>query len=581
LGNIRSGNVQLSNRHSVALTDVTVISQEPVVSVKFKGEDKMEHLRVISIQDVDGTSLLFLANNFREAELLVCGLKLLLERETKRLGVRGGQSLPSAQRNRDGTLSPTAARGFQELRSSPPRRRDRDLVNQPADESTIGGSLTEPLEKELPQGRRSWGNVPGRSYMRRQAATTTTGSRNGEDRNEPSRDIVEHGVPHYAHGQQVVKDVARNVRISFPLSVCRVHLLDATSPVMKKWETGRGDRDFETSRWAFPPATPRELEVYSSDHQLITSGSMCGANRTITFNRPRYGSLVKLSETHTVDTDDSANLVITVTERNPRRGFSVRVKVILRAAKEKNCEASVIAEIRPVGKNMSNQVAVHKAFTLVLDEINQRYGTETCGLLSVLDNMEGSTSKGRGSKSTQIHGLFHRTGPETDDKKADHQAQPSTVSSRNKPEKGGLKSGLVSFEDMLKPGGQTPQLTRASQSSSAERPVASNLTHVIPEANPSKRLLVRTQMRDENATANGNDIDDNDEPRLIQVKPLPKIRLSLMPSPREEDEYNDSETSPSPIKQGKKKGLPSRSKQTNMSSSSAPSGSRSSSRLQI
>ena len=47
----------------------------------------------MSIQDVSGTSLLFLANNVREAELLVCGLKNLLERETAHLGVHGGLPL--------------------------------------------------------------------------------------------------------------------------------------------------------------------------------------------------------------------------------------------------------------------------------------------------------------------------------------------------------------------------------------------------------------------------------------------------------------------------------------------------------
>jgi len=118
--NIRTGNVQLSNRYSVALTDVTVLSQEPQVPVRFKGEDMMEHLRVISIQDVSGTSLLFLANNFREAELLVCGLKLLLEKETARLGVRGGLPLTAfgSRGVLEGTMSPSAARGFREKPSS-------------------------------------------------------------------------------------------------------------------------------------------------------------------------------------------------------------------------------------------------------------------------------------------------------------------------------------------------------------------------------------------------------------------------------------------------------------------------------
>ena len=80
-----------------------------------KKDDKTEHLRVISIKDVSGTSLLFLANNFREAELLLCGLKLLLERETGRLGVRGGRPLSSlGGRHAEGAMSPAKARGERE-----------------------------------------------------------------------------------------------------------------------------------------------------------------------------------------------------------------------------------------------------------------------------------------------------------------------------------------------------------------------------------------------------------------------------------------------------------------------------------
>lgn len=79
-GQIRTGDVQLSNKHSLALTDVTLLSQQSDVPINFSSEDKTEHLRIISIQDVSGTTLLFLANNFREAELFVFGLRLLLKR---------------------------------------------------------------------------------------------------------------------------------------------------------------------------------------------------------------------------------------------------------------------------------------------------------------------------------------------------------------------------------------------------------------------------------------------------------------------------------------------------------------------
>jgi hypothetical protein len=86
--------VQISSKPCMALTDVTLLSQEPSVSIRYSPDDATEHLRVVSIHAKatgDGNSmappLSFLANNFREAELLVCGLKLLLERETNRLSV--------------------------------------------------------------------------------------------------------------------------------------------------------------------------------------------------------------------------------------------------------------------------------------------------------------------------------------------------------------------------------------------------------------------------------------------------------------------------------------------------------------
>jgi hypothetical protein len=108
-GQICSGDVQLSNKHSLALTNVTLLSQHTDVPIQFSSEDKTEHLRVISIQDISGTSLLFLANNFREAELLFCGLKLLLERETARFGVRGGLAITAlGGKVAEGAMSPAA-----------------------------------------------------------------------------------------------------------------------------------------------------------------------------------------------------------------------------------------------------------------------------------------------------------------------------------------------------------------------------------------------------------------------------------------------------------------------------------------
>jgi hypothetical protein len=509
----------------------------------------MEHLRVISVQDENGVSLLFLANNFREAELLVCGLKLLLERETTRLGVRGGQPVTAfGGRTLASAMSPSAARGFRDSASTPKqsqkiRSRSGGYSSEHGEESPSEDN--DAMDRNLPEGRRKWGNVPGRNYMRVQAAavTETGGNRLGET-----------GVPRYAHGQPIEKDIARNVRLPLPLPLCRVLLLDSTSPVIKSWEKDRGDKPFEKTRWAFPPATPRELERHASEHQLIASGSMCGAHRTTSFERPRYGSLVRLSETHTVDADDSKKLTFTVTERNPRRGFSIKVRVMLRAHKANSCEASAIAEIRPVGKDMSNQAAVHNAFLLVLDEVKERYGVEGSGLmagfLSVVDNMGnggGSTLADVSSKSR----LFPRTGPTTEEKKTEH---PPPAASKEISQ----KSGLVSFEDMLKTGRHSPD-GRPSAMDRQPTPSFMQGMQPVPESDPERRLSGRASARTESneflAEKQLPIVSDKKDAVLIEVKPLAKIRLSLMPSPREEDDEESlsaNQVSVTPLKKSKK-----------------------------
>ena len=559
----------------MALTDVTVLSQEPLVPVRFKGEDKMEHLRVISVQDVAGTSLLFLANNFREAELLVCGLKLLLERETARLGVRGGLPLSAfGARALEGAMSPSAARGFRDVNPSTQRNKDRaHTSNASVDlaEESMNGSVLDSVEKALPDSRRTWGNVPGRDYMRVQAATVTNADGNG---------FNEHGVPHYVYGQPVLRDVARNARLPLPLPLCRVLLLDSTSPVMRKWEGNRGDKNFDKSRWIFPPATPRELERHSSEHQLIASGSMCGATRMTTFDRPRYGALVRLSETHAVESDDPKKLVMSIEERSPRRGFIVKVRITLRAMKENACDASVIAEIRPVGKDMSNQAAVHKAFVLVFDEVKQRYGSDRAGLLAgfmkVVDNMaEGSRSSSSSSRGEVFPKPFHRTGPSSSEEKKSESA-PSVVPSNKKDGGRYTQSGLVSFEDMLKTGRQSPDVLLGHDN----RPTTPSLTHILPVEEPATKRIggggwsqPQQQQQQQQQQQPPSEVTNDDglqgfaaEPtRLIEVKPLPKIRLSLMPPPREEDEEDLSSSSPADPKshkdkQKKKKSSPFRSK---------------------
>jgi hypothetical protein len=539
VGPIRQAKVQLSESHSLALTDVVLLSQEPLVPIKFKGEDKTQHLRVISIQDVSGANLLFLANNFREAELLVCGLKLLLERETARLGVRGGQPISAlGGENSNGAMSPATARGFREgptgnrVHSSKSPSRKHVNSGERSRQSVIENAAERKLNR--------WGKQPGRDYMRLQASSSADLTSNQSKDEE---------IPLYVHGQAVVKGISRNVHIPFPIPLCRVLLLDSTSPLIKQWHKDRGDKNFTHSQWYFPPSTPRELERHSSEHQLIASGSMCGAQRTVSFDRPRYGSLVRLSETYSVDTDDPRKMSISITENSPRRGFSVKVKILLRAADENKCDASAFVDVRPIGKDMSNQVAVHKACLLVLEESKSRYGMERNGLLacflSVVDEMAATCEKPNISPSWDSSQRSMRSSDfNTEEKKSDHQSSAS---------KSSKSSGLVSFEEMLKTGRESPDIVGST------RPETPGLNQQIPEPNPSKRIVAKLlpisdakEFAPVDSSASSS-LKKGNESVLIEVKPLPKIRLSLMPSPREEDEENSSASSPFPSKSTKKK----------------------------
>lgn len=569
-GQIRTGDVQLSNKHSLALTDVTLLSQQPNVSINFSSEDKTEHLRIISIKDVSGTSLLFLANNFREAELLVCGLKLLLERETARLGVRGGLPITAlGGKAAEGAMSPAAARGFKEITSSDKSARSSKrggyASSEMGDESTIGSFSTANFNS-IPEGRKKWGNVPGRDYMREKAARTPTRTLDAEDDYGSG---ARNGTK-YVHGQLIVRDIATNIHLPLPLPLCRVLLLDSTSPVIEKWEDERGDKNFTRTDWTFPPATPRELERHASEHQLIASGSMMGAHRTTSFDRMRNGSLVHLSETQIIDADDSEKLAFTISERMPRRGFSMKVKFVLRSSKDNSCEATVIGEVRPVGKNMSNQAAVHKAFLLVLNELKTRYGSEGKGLMSCflsvvssLPNPESAvaavgkngrkSSRGRGGRS-KVSSPFGRTTP----------LRESSVESKSKPRKPRPESGLVSFDDIMNASHDMPPPNEPVRSRKEERPArpATPSLQQIAESDPNLKKSSRAEK--EKKYIENNDfaelpIDEqedflkNSQPKTIEVKPLPKIRLSLMPAPREEDEENDSDKSPGGKKKSKKK----------------------------
>ena len=134
----------------------------------------------------------------------------------------------------------------------------------------------------------------------------------------------------------------------------------------------------------------------------------------------------------------------------------------------------------------------------------------------------------------------------------------------------GSHSGLVSFEDMLKEDSE-PKFP-------VDRPTTPTAHLMHPDPDPGKRYRARQKevKNDvfEGLPGDGDDEQPKREPVMIEVKPLPKIRLSLMPSPREEDEDADDDSSSSPIqsKNGKTKKKKKKSSRRSSSSTWKKSG---------
>ena len=511
--------VELSRKLSTNLVDVMVLTQIPPPNLRFA--DPSERDRLICIESSDDTQLVFLGNTIEETRLLYCGLKILLEKETLRMGIRGSRSTKSGKKSRSalrskGGKSSSASTSSSHRKSSSSGYASSDIddtddgVHDPSEYYHATTLSATSMRYPLPEGWKSWGRVPGRSYMRAQSTST------------------DDGYPKYAHGQLLIKEISKPVVLPLPLSACRVLVLDRSSPVISSWETDRGDANFDRTPWTFPPATPREMEQFQSEHQLIASGSMVGAHRTISYERIRNGMPVRLSETHIVDSDDSEKLAFQVSERLPRRGFSIKVKVLLRSVDNGSAsEASVIGEIRPVGKNMSDPAAVHKSLLKVREELRYRYGSDCVGLLAgfmnVIQNMpKDEAMRVRTSSGLGAHPSSWRNGWE---EKKEQDNAPRRVLE---------KTSVVKFEDVMNAeiGINDFQDSRFSQEKRPGNKSASD----YKLKNKSK-----PQLGPENDTF-GNSLLD---PVTIEVKPLPKIRLSLMPSPREEDEENlDEEGEP-------------------------------------
>lgn len=486
MGNGPTMRVELSKKHSVMLAEVTL----------FEIEETSKDTTKFTFQTQGEQQLQFECPT-EHSNLLKIGFMVLLESETTRLEIRGGRGKSTVSRR-----SSNEGGGYSS---------SEDDDDDEQEESEVALSNAKTIVK-------SWGRIPGRLYLQKQAILNM---------NHDGLSVI----PKYIHGQLLVREICKSVHLPLPLPLCRVLLLDSSSPVITNWEASGSETDFEKTQWTFPPATPREAEQYQSEHQLIASGSMCGAHRTISYERPKHGPAgvgtveqsIRLSETHIVDADDSEKLSFSVNERMPRRGFSVKVKVVVRVYNQE-CDASVTAELRPVGKNMSNPAAVHNAFLLVLEELENRYGTTGVGLLAEFLSVVNSLPK---------------------DESSPYSSSSSQSKEHNEEKK--ESDGVVKLEDMLKHNTNSTLDSMDTSSSSNMMRDESRPTDMKKGSTKSSSSSNKKQ-----ATADEPLMETSpNAPVMIEVKPLPKIRLSLMPSPREEDE--DEEAKKRKKKKKKKK----------------------------
>lgn len=291
-----------------------------------KLEDESEHSKLIYIEEITRTkSLLLLTNTVAEAEILLCGLKLLTERETARFGIRGGQPMSAF-----GVFS--------------------------TQKSTLSNFISEEQANSKVQAKKS----------------LAIDEKSSQSNSQGSSSILE-APNRFEYGVSILQPLDEAISLTIPLPLCRALLLDSSSPVIKKWDQDRGDTDYVKSNWEFPNSAVHVVDSRQSELKQITSGTMAGASRTITFKRMRNGQKVDLSETHTIDIDDPSELSFSVNEKMPRRGFTVSVKVKISAISQQSCNISITADLMPIGRNMTDQGAVYKAYLLVVDELRARY----------------------------------------------------------------------------------------------------------------------------------------------------------------------------------------------------------------
>lgn len=187
-------------------------------------------MRVIIVEDKNGSLLQFITNTVREAELIFCGLKLLLERETHRVGLRGGVPL--------GSLSELEKDVYNN--SSVFNNNNQKVSNLSLSSSATSDSSDDETQgTDIPEGRQSWSQVPSRGHLKANAHHF-----NDKPILPPQGQDEAEEDPKYRYGQLLLSDLVTDVLLDIPLALCRALILDSTSPLIKKWEINRGDSNY-------------------------------------------------------------------------------------------------------------------------------------------------------------------------------------------------------------------------------------------------------------------------------------------------------------------------------------------------
>ena len=325
---------------------------------------------------------------------MFCGLKLLVEKETSRLGVRGGKSIDQVEVPASRTES-TAESSSSETSEELKQVESNSVITEVVEESKIIEANEDGIEKW--NGVDMYRNIEGMNMIKE--SSFERGANNLDDHKQNSFNVSvrqsqssvssfdnsgEHGESQelrasYVQGQVLHKEIASNVPVSLPLPLCRALFLDSSSPLISKWETDRGDAKYVYGSWKFKSSSPRSTcQPEISESELLTGG-MTGGYRQTAFLRMRKGQIVSMSETLVVEVDESDKLIFSIIERLPRRGFSIAVRVIIRPSSKKSCDVSIVGEFVPLGKNTTDQLVVHRAFLLLMKEMEGRYGLESRG----------------------------------------------------------------------------------------------------------------------------------------------------------------------------------------------------------